>query len=60
MDELKEMVGVDHILFGSDFPHPEGIDTPLRYLDALENFSEEETKKVMGANLKGLIDRVQN
>jgi predicted TIM-barrel fold metal-dependent hydrolase len=45
----------DHILFGSDFPHPEGLADPLSYVDELSAFSDEDVRKIMGANLTSLI-----
>ena len=32
---LAELIGVDHVLFGSDFPHPEGLADPASYVDEL-------------------------
>ena len=34
--ELRELIGVEHILFGSDFPHAEGLATPINFLEDLE------------------------
>ena len=31
---LAELIGEDHVLFGSDFPHPEGLADPASYVDA--------------------------
>ena len=33
---LAELIGDDHVLFGSDFPHPEGLADPASYVDELE------------------------
>lgn len=57
LDELKGLIGADRILFGSDYPHPEGVAEPLQFVDTLGGFSEEEIPKVMGGNLKGLLER---
>ena len=35
LDELADIVGVDRVLFGSDYPHPEGLAEPRRYIDVL-------------------------
>ncbi len=32
---LAELVGEEHVLFGSDFPHPEGLANPVSYVDEL-------------------------
>ena len=33
---LIELVGVDRVVFGSDYPHIEGMSEPLTYVDELE------------------------
>jgi len=52
---LIEAVGIDRVLFGSDFPHPEGLADPLSYLDELEGLARDDVAKVMGGNLSSLI-----
>jgi predicted TIM-barrel fold metal-dependent hydrolase len=56
MFELSQIVGVDRVLFGSDYPHPEGLADPVTYVDALKKFSEPDQAKIMGGNLARLID----
>jgi len=53
---LSELLPMEHILFGSDYPHPEGLRDPLTYLDHLRDLSDEEIRNVMGANLARLLD----
>jgi predicted TIM-barrel fold metal-dependent hydrolase len=55
MSKLIDLVGADHILFGSDFPHPEGLADPLSYVDELKGISDEDVRKIMGGNLAGLM-----
>ncbi len=43
------------MLFGSDFPHPEGLANPLDYLDEFEEFSADDVEKIFSTNLKGLL-----
>ena len=31
-----ELIGVEHVLFGSDYPHPEGLADPVSYVDELK------------------------
>lgn len=52
---VADEIGIDQMMFGSDFPHPEGLEQPLSYYEALEGFNSDETRKVMGANLQGLL-----
>ena len=44
-------MGVDRVVFGSDYPHIEGMSEPLSYVDELEGLSHEDIAKVMGGNL---------
>jgi predicted TIM-barrel fold metal-dependent hydrolase len=56
LDQLIDAVGVDHVLFGSDYPHPEGLAEPCSYLDHLPpNLSREDTEAIMGGNLGRLM-----
>jgi predicted TIM-barrel fold metal-dependent hydrolase len=52
---IGEEIGVDRMLFGSDFPHPEGLEQPLSYVEALAGFEPAEVRKIMGSNLEGLL-----
>lgn len=55
MAELADLIGVDRVLFGSDYPHPEGLADPITYVDALGKLSEEDQAKIMGGNMARLI-----
>ena len=46
-----DLVGVDRVVFGSDYPHIEGMSEPLSYVDELEGLSHDEMARVMGGNL---------
>lgn len=52
---LVDLIGADHILFGSDFPHPEGLADPASYVSELDGLSEEDKVKIMGGNLARLM-----
>lgn len=52
---LSDLLPMEHILFGSDYPHPEGLRDPLTYLDHLEGLSDHDVANVMGANLERLV-----
>jgi predicted TIM-barrel fold metal-dependent hydrolase len=56
VDELKRHVPVERLLFGSDFPHPEGAAAPLDYLDEFAAYAPDEIEKVFSTNLKGLLE----
>ncbi len=55
LGDLAELVGEDNVLFGSDFPHPEGLAEPARYVDELEGLPDETIRKIMGGNLARLM-----
>ena len=56
MAELSEMIGVERVLFGSDYPHPEGLADPITYVDELKNMSEEHKALIMGGNMARLMN----
>jgi predicted TIM-barrel fold metal-dependent hydrolase len=52
---LVELLGPDHVLFGSDFPHPEGMADPITYVDELQGMPQDDIVKIMGGNLARLM-----
>ena len=55
MAELSGIIGADHVLFGSDYPHPEGLADPISYVDELTKLSEADQAKIMGGNLARIL-----
>ena len=53
--ELISMIGVDNCMFGSDFPHPEGLRDPLAFSEEITSLPFEDQKRVMGGNLARLM-----
>ena len=53
--ELIRMLGVENSLFGSDFPHPEGLRDPLAFSEQITELTSEEQALVMGGNLARLM-----
>ena len=53
---LADLIGVDNIVFGSDWPHAEGLTDPLSYVDDLDDagYSAEAIDKVMYTNAAAL------
>ena len=41
VDEVVECMGADRVLFGSDWPHIEGMQQPLDYLPELKAFDDD-------------------
>lgn len=54
---LCDHIGVERVLFGSDFPHAEGLADPLSFVDDLPGFSQEETLAIMRTNTHALLER---
>jgi predicted TIM-barrel fold metal-dependent hydrolase len=52
---LVKLIGEDNVLFGSDFPHPEGLADPISFVDQLDGLPEPAIAKVMGGNLSRLM-----
>ena len=52
---LIDDIGIDRVLFGSDFPHPEGLANPLDFFKEVEHESPENQRKVMSENLQELL-----
>jgi predicted TIM-barrel fold metal-dependent hydrolase len=53
---LAGLIGEDNVLFGSDYPHPEGLADPVSYTQELLGVTEEITRKIMGGNLARLMN----
>ncbi len=60
-DDLRSvagLIGVDRILFGSDFPHPEGLADPCEYVSQLKDFTDDEKRLILHDNAARLVDTV--
>jgi predicted TIM-barrel fold metal-dependent hydrolase len=56
LGELADMIGEDKVLFGSDYPHPEGLADPITYVDVIKDMPQERQAKIMGGNLARLMN----
>ena len=50
ISELIDLIGAEHVLFGSDFPHAEGLAEPLDFAEAIAGRSTSEIRSVMRDN----------
>ena len=51
--ELIDLViPADHLMFGSDFPHPEGMSDPLAYSAVVAGMAPEHQELIMGGSLE--------
>jgi predicted TIM-barrel fold metal-dependent hydrolase len=48
-------IPADHLMFGSDFPHPEGMADPLAYSEVVESLTPGDQELVMGGTLRRLM-----
>jgi predicted TIM-barrel fold metal-dependent hydrolase len=55
---LSEMIGVTNVVFGSDYPHPEGLADPTAYIKDIEEMTPADQQRIMSTNLKELIEGV--
>ncbi len=45
-------IPVDHLMFGSDFPHPEGMADPLAYYEIVKDLPMEQQELIMGGSIE--------
>jgi predicted TIM-barrel fold metal-dependent hydrolase len=55
---LAQTIGVERILFGSDWPHGEGLAEPLTFTKELAGFAPDEVRKIMRYNVIDLLGGV--
>ncbi|GAB89548.1 amidohydrolase family protein [Gordonia rhizosphera] len=53
--DLARLVGTDRVVFGSDWPHPEGLKDPITFIDDLKGLPEEDIARIMGGNMMQLM-----
>jgi predicted TIM-barrel fold metal-dependent hydrolase len=59
IEEIAGLIGTDHVLFGSDWPHPEGTATPIEWIEDIAGFSPADTRSIMRDNLATLTGRCE-
>ncbi|RJF91662.1 amidohydrolase family protein [Noviherbaspirillum saxi] len=59
IDKVIELIGVERVLFGSDWPHPEGLAHPLDFFKDISNLNATQTQRIMSTNLKELLEGVR-
>jgi len=52
---LIDRIGVSQVLFGSDYPHPEGLAEPADFSESIPDLPAEQLRMVMRDNSYGLI-----
>ena len=54
---LRDAIGTERIIFGSDYPHAEGLAEPRAFVDDLDGFDSDEVRLVMRENALALSRR---
>jgi hypothetical protein len=49
--EVVELMGADRVIFGSDWPHIEGMPEPLVYVDELKTFDDATKRRILRDNV---------
>ena len=52
--ELTDYIPVERLIFGSDYPHPEGLANPEDFIDDLAAFTPRQQRLIMRDNLRTL------
>jgi predicted TIM-barrel fold metal-dependent hydrolase len=55
IEQLIERIGASQVLFGSDWPHAEGLAEPRQFADALMHLDERGLRQVMRENARSLV-----
>jgi predicted TIM-barrel fold metal-dependent hydrolase len=51
-----EVVGAECLVFGSDFPHSEGLPDPVQYASQLKGLDDDTVRKIMRDNLANFLE----
>ena len=52
---LAGLIGDDRVLFGSDYPHAEGLAEPRDFAETIDTLSPDAINRIMRDNLRGLL-----
>jgi predicted TIM-barrel fold metal-dependent hydrolase len=52
---LVELLGSERVCFGSDYPHPEGLDDPVGWHEEVGDLPPADVERIMSTNLKALL-----
>jgi predicted TIM-barrel fold metal-dependent hydrolase len=55
--ELVRRIGASQVLFGSDYPHPEGLAEPAQFAEAIAELPEAEQRLILRDNAMRLVGR---
>ncbi len=52
---LIDLIGPERVCFGSDYPHPEGLDDPLAWRQQIDHLPATDVERIMSANMFDLL-----
>jgi predicted TIM-barrel fold metal-dependent hydrolase len=52
---LIEVLGPDRVVFGSDYPHAEGLSVPASFIEELPGLDPEAVRRIMHDNARELV-----
>ena len=52
--DVVQLMGADRVIFGSDWPHIEGMPEPLDYLPELDEFDDDDRRRILLDNVTAL------
>ncbi|MCU1430750.1 MAG: putative TIM-barrel fold metal-dependent hydrolase [Actinomycetia bacterium] len=52
--DTADLMGADRVIFGSDWPHIEGMPRPLDYVTELKEFDDDSRRKILRDNVREL------
>ena len=55
--EVVDLMGADRVIFGSDWPHIEGMPQPLDYVKELKELSDADQQLILRDNARSLTER---
>ena len=55
--ELVQAIGASQVVFGSDYPHPEGLAEPIDFVEGIEKLPDDEIRMIMRDNSLRLVAR---
>ncbi|MBI3781812.1 MAG: amidohydrolase family protein [Deltaproteobacteria bacterium] len=53
---LARLIGASHVLNGSDYPHPEGLEWPVEFVEELNGLPETDIRLIMRDNFAALLE----
>jgi len=55
LGSLVELIGAERVCFGSDFPHAEGLEEPLSWIDDMPELEESVVRRIVSENMYELM-----